>query len=188
MSVESAVAEEREDRQGVPHAVREPPLLSHRHREVGLDARERVRHPHGVGAGEQRKAVLVFERTQRRDDLGLRDAQPVRELARLPFGATSTIPSSARNLGGRSLEERDQILVLRTLTEHYQDFTMLHGIRTRRAGTPNFAELFLEFPPEKPMGQVQDVIDHLQATIRSLLGAAADVIIMPTRQAPPEAA
>jgi ferrous-iron efflux pump FieF len=101
--------------------------------------------------------------------------------------ATKTLRSSALNLVDRSLEERDQLLILRALAEHFQDFEMLHGVRTRHSGSQEYVELFLEFSPKKTMGEVQDTIDHLQATVRGLLGTGADVIIMPTRQAPPEA-
>jgi ferrous-iron efflux pump FieF len=104
----------------------------------------------------------------------------------LILNATKTVRSSALNLIDRSLEERAQLLILRALTQHYQDFDMLHGIRTRRSGTQDFVELFLQFPPEKPMGQVQDVIDHLKVTIRDLLGASTDVSIIPTTEPPPE--
>jgi ferrous-iron efflux pump FieF len=104
----------------------------------------------------------------------------------LILNATKTVRSSALNLIDRSLEERDQLLIMRALTEHYHDFDMLHGVRTRHSGTQDFVELFLEFPPERPMGQVQDVIDHLKVTIRDLLGASTDVSVIPTTEPPPE--
>lgn len=50
----------------------------------------------------------------------------------LVLAATKTLPSSAVTLVDRSLEERSQLLILRALTEHFDDFEALHGIRTYR--------------------------------------------------------
>ena len=102
----------------------------------------------------------------------------------LVLAATKTLRSSAVTLVDRSLEERSQLLILRALTEHFDDFEALHGIRTRMAGTKDYVEIYLEFDPIRTMGEVQDVIDHLQQRTEELLGNNAEVTIMPARRAP----
>lgn len=52
------------------------------------------------------------------------------------------------------------------------------------AGTRDYVEIYLEFDPTRTMGEVQDVIDHLQQRTEELLGNNADVTIMPARGAP----
>ena len=102
----------------------------------------------------------------------------------LMLAATKTLRSSAVCLVDRSLEERAQLLILRALAERYDQFEALHGVRTRMAGTTDYVEVYLEFDPLRPMGEVQDVIDDLQRRIEELLGKAA-VTIMPARKPPP---
>jgi hypothetical protein len=47
-------------------------------------------------------------------------------------------------------------------------------------------ELFLEFPPERPVGEVQEVIAHLQRSIREEVLGRTDVTVVATRTAPAE--
>lgn len=101
----------------------------------------------------------------------------------LLLSATKTLRSSALNLLDRALEERDQLLIVRALTEHIEDFAAIHGIRTRHSGGRDYIELFLEFDADRTMGQVQDTIEHLSRRVEGLV-AGADVVIMPTRTPP----
>ena len=101
----------------------------------------------------------------------------------LLLSATKTMGWSALNLVDRSMEEQEQILVLRGLAEHFYDYVAIHGVRTRRAGTRRYIELYLEFEPERPMGEVQDIIERLQTRISELI-EAAEVTIIPSRSAP----
>jgi ferrous-iron efflux pump FieF len=105
----------------------------------------------------------------------------------LLFSATKTFRSSALNLLDRVLEERSQILILRALAEHFEDYQALHGIRTRSSAGRSYVELFLEFDPAKTMGEVQETVDHLQERIVNLL-ERTEVLIVPTRHPPPGAA
>lgn len=105
----------------------------------------------------------------------------------LLFSATKTFRSSALNLLDRVLEERSQILILRALAEHFEDYQALHGIRTRSSAGRSYVELFLEFDPAKTMGEVQEIVDHLQERIVNLL-QRTEVMIVPTRHTPPTAA
>lgn len=101
----------------------------------------------------------------------------------LLLSATKTLRSSALSLLDRALEERDQLLIMRALAEHYDDFAALHGIRTRHAGGRDYVELFLEFEADRTMGEVQEIIEHLRSRVEVLV-RGADVVIMPTRSSP----
>ncbi len=101
----------------------------------------------------------------------------------LLLSATKTLRSSALNLLDGALEERDQLLILRALAEHFDDFTILHGVRTRHSGGRDYIELFLEFEANRTMGEVQETIEHLRKRVEGLV-RGADVVIMPTRSPP----
>jgi ferrous-iron efflux pump FieF len=97
----------------------------------------------------------------------------------LVLSATKTLHASALNLIDRALEERSQLLILRALAEHFEDYVTLHGIRTRNSGGRSFVELFLEFDPTRSHGEIQEKINNLQRRLETLL-ERADVVIMPT--------
>ncbi len=101
----------------------------------------------------------------------------------LLLAATKTLRSSAVCLVDRSLEERAQLLILRALAERHHEFEVLHGVRTRMAGPTDYVEIYLEFDPAQPMGEVQEVIEGLQRRTEELLGNA-EVTIMPARRPP----
>ena len=101
----------------------------------------------------------------------------------LLLSATKTLRSSALNLVDGALEERDQLLIMRALAEHFDDFTVLHGIRTRHSGGRDYIELFLEFEADRTMGEAQETIEHLRKRVEGLV-RGADVVIMPTRSPP----
>jgi len=101
----------------------------------------------------------------------------------LLLSATKTFRSSALNLLDGALAERDQLLIMRALAEHYDDFLVLHGIRTRHSGGRDYIEIFLEFEASRTMGEVQETIEHLRTRVEGLV-RGADVVIMPTRTPP----
>ncbi len=74
--------------------------------------------------------------------------------------------SSIYDLLDRTLEESDQILILRELARHFDDYEALHGIRSRRSGSEVFIEILLEFDPEKNLGEAQKVIDDLRRSLQ----------------------
>jgi cation diffusion facilitator family transporter len=80
--------------------------------------------------------------------------------------AFGTFSSSIYDLLDRTLEEEHQIVILRELAAHFDDYEALHGIRSRRAGSQVYVELFLEFAPQKPVGEVQQVINRITAGLQ----------------------
>lgn len=81
------------------------------------------------------------------------------------MAAMGIFSASVSDLLDRTLEESDQLSILRELTRHFDDYEFLHGIRSRRSGSNVFIEILLEFDADKKVGEVQAVIDHLRRSI-----------------------
>lgn len=92
--------------------------------------------------------------------------------ASILVSALGIFSSSVFDLLDRSLEESDQIMIMRELALHFDDFDVLHGIRSRRAGSHAFVEIYLEFSPEKKISEVQPVIDHIRSNLESAIQGA----------------
>lgn len=82
------------------------------------------------------------------------------------LAAFGTFSSSVYDLLDRTLEEEHQIVILRELATHFDEYEVLHGIRSRRAGSRVYVELFLEFPPQKAVGEVQQVINRITGNLQ----------------------
>lgn len=76
---------------------------------------------------------------------------------------------SVYDLLDRTLEEHDQIVILRELARHYDDYEGFHGVRSRRSGSHVYIEIFLEFRPDKTVAEAQAVIDALKRGIEEKL-------------------
>jgi cation diffusion facilitator family transporter len=79
----------------------------------------------------------------------------------------------------RSLEERDEIVIVRELVNHFDDYEQIHGFRSRRAGSQVFVEIFLEFHPDRTMGQVYAISARIKAAIRAHF-PNAQVLVIPS--------
>jgi ferrous-iron efflux pump FieF len=91
-------------------------------------------------------------------------------------GAMGIFSSSVFDLLDKSLEESDQIIIMRELALRFDDFEALHGIRSRRAGSHAFIEIYLEFSPDKKISEVQPVVDDLRASLeKSVKGARVTI-------------
>lgn len=98
------------------------------------------------------------------------------------LAAMGVFRSSVIDLLDRSLEEEEQIRILRALARHYNEYRHLHGIRTRRAGGRNFIEIFLEFDPERPVGEVQKAVEALQASLKEEVPGSRVTIGLATKK------
>ena len=83
------------------------------------------------------------------------------------LAALGIFSTSVGDLLDRTLEESDQLLILRELARHFHDYENLHGIRSRRAGAEAYVDIFLEFDPEKKAGEIQAVAASLRHRIES---------------------
>ncbi|MEW6359118.1 MAG: cation diffusion facilitator family transporter [Planctomycetota bacterium] len=81
------------------------------------------------------------------------------------LAALGIFSGSFNDLLDRTLDESCQFIILRELARHFHDYEALHGIRSRRAGSHVFIEIFLEFDPEKKLAEVQPIADRLRRNI-----------------------
>jgi len=79
-----------------------------------------------------------------------------------------------------SLEESTQLVILRELVKHFDDYDELHKVRSRRSGSNVFIEIFMSFDPELKMLEVTERIERLHDTISAIV-PGAQVLIIPSR-------
>jgi divalent metal cation (Fe/Co/Zn/Cd) transporter len=77
-----------------------------------------------------------------------------------------------------ALEETTQLQILNQLVRHIDDYDRLHKVRSRRSGSRIFVEVFLNFPPDLRMAEVQERIARLRQAITDSI-PAAEVSILP---------
>lgn len=75
------------------------------------------------------------------------------------------IKSSLFDLLDRTLEEKYQIIITRELANFYHEYVHFHGVRSRRTGGRIFIEIFLEFDPDRRVGEVQRVIRAMRESL-----------------------
>lgn len=83
----------------------------------------------------------------------------------LLLSALGIFSNSLFDLLDRTLEESAQIIILRALAKHFEDYKNMHGMRSRRSGNKVFVEIFLEFDEDKKISDVQTVINSIRAHI-----------------------
>lgn len=91
--------------------------------------------------------------------------------------------SSVNDLMDAALEETTQLRILQQLVRHLDDYERLHKVRTRRSGSRIFVEVFLDFPSQLRMAEVQDRIQRLRQSITTAV-PGAEVSILPHPLAP----
>jgi cation diffusion facilitator family transporter len=126
-------------------------------------------------------AALVF-----RDKPWSLYIDPIAALVGVGFlfhGAWAVMTSSVGDLLDATLDETLQLVIMRSLVEHFDDYDRLHGVRTRRSGPRVYVEVFLEFSPELSMGEVMQRVGRLRQAIGSSM-PGADISIVPALQAP----
>jgi len=95
----------------------------------------------------------------------------------LLHGAWEVSTSSVHELLDASLEEASQLIIMRKLVDHFNDYESVHKIRTRRSGSDIYIEVFLGFDSELKMGEIQRRIDRLSLTIQdAFMGAEVNII------------
>jgi cation diffusion facilitator family transporter len=104
--------------------------------------------------------------------------------ASILISAIGVLSSSFYDLLDRTLEETDQIIILRELAQHFQHYEALHGIRSRRAGGEVFIDLFLEFSPEKTIGEIQPIVDTLRHSIEGQITGSQVTVALASEAVP----
>jgi cation diffusion facilitator family transporter len=94
------------------------------------------------------------------------------------MSAIGVFTSSFYDLLDRTLEEADQIALLRVLATQFDHYDDMHGIRSRRAGGKEFIEIFLGYDPEKCVRDVQVSMDTVRHAIQERFPDASVLIVL----------
>ncbi|HUH79541.1 MAG TPA: cation diffusion facilitator family transporter, partial [Methanoregula sp.] len=89
------------------------------------------------------------------------------------------ITSSLPDLLDKTLDEELQLVIVRELAAFFDDYTALHGVRSRRSGSDVYIELLLEFDGKKKMADVQGSIDRIKASLEEKIPHSS-VSVVPT--------
>ena len=73
-------------------------------------------------------------------------------------------------------------MIVRELAAFFDDYSALHGVRSRRSGTNVYIELLLEFDGERKMCEVQEAIDRIKVSLEAKIPHSS-VSIVPTSTA-----
>lgn len=88
------------------------------------------------------------------------------------FAAVGIFKNSTLDLLDRTLEERQQIAILRLLAKHFDRYEELREVRSRRSGSQVFVEIVLGFPPAQPAAEVEAAARELKADIEKEIGGS----------------
>lgn len=89
------------------------------------------------------------------------------------------ISSSLPDLLDKTLDEELQLVIVRELAVFFNDYTALHGVRSRRSGGNVYIELHLEFDGEKRMCEVQETINRIKSSLEANIPKSS-VSVVPT--------
>jgi cation diffusion facilitator family transporter len=92
------------------------------------------------------------------------------------------IVSSLPDLLDKTLDEELQLVIVQHLAAFFDEYSALHGVRSRRSGSNVYIEIFLEFDAEKPMGEVQATINRIKISLEKNIPKCS-VSIIPTDKA-----
>ncbi|MFA4859629.1 cation diffusion facilitator family transporter [Methanoregula sp.] len=97
----------------------------------------------------------------------------------LLFSGYRVITSSLPDLLDKTLDEELQMVIVRHLADFFEDYSALHGVRSRRSGNNVYIEIFLEFDGEKRMCEVQESINRIKMALEENIPRSS-VSIVPT--------
>jgi len=89
------------------------------------------------------------------------------------------ITSSLPDLLDKTLDEELQMVIVSHLAAFFDEYSALHGVRSRRSGTNIYIEIFLEFDGDRKMSEVQDTINRIRRSLEAQIPRSA-VSIVPT--------
>jgi cation diffusion facilitator family transporter len=81
------------------------------------------------------------------------------------MSALGVLTSSCYDLLDGTLEETDQLKITRELVINFDRYDMLYGVRSRRSGNHTFIDIFLDFDPDKRLGDVQREMDVIRKSV-----------------------
>lgn len=100
----------------------------------------------------------------------------------LLFSGYRVITSSLPDLLDKTLDEELQMVIVRHLAAFFDDYSALHGVRSRRSGSNIYIEILLEFDGEKKMCEVQEIINRIKTSLEAHIPKSS-VSVVPTSTA-----
>ena len=94
------------------------------------------------------------------------------------LAAIGIFTSSFYDLLDRTLEEADQMVILRELTKQFDQYDEMHGIRSRRAGGKEFIEVFLGYDPERTVRDVQFCMSNIKEAVKQQFPDSSVMIVL----------
>ena len=94
------------------------------------------------------------------------------------LSAIGVFTSSFYDLLDRTLEEADQMALLRILATRFDEYDDMHGIRSRRAGGKEFIEVFLGYDPDKRVQDAQESMDTVRRAIQERFPDASVLVVL----------
>jgi cation diffusion facilitator family transporter len=95
------------------------------------------------------------------------------------------ITSSLPDLLDKTLDEELQMVIVSQLAAFFDEYSALHGIRSRRSGTNVYIEIFLEFDGNRKMSEVQDTINRIRRSLETHIPKSS-VSVVPTDMPVPD--
>ncbi len=92
--------------------------------------------------------------------------------------ATKIFRYSSRDLLDYALEEQSQLLILRSLANHFDRYENIKDIRTRVSGGKIYVEIFLNFDGNMQHAEVMKTVESMQSEITKLLNCD-EVLVIP---------
>jgi cation diffusion facilitator family transporter len=97
----------------------------------------------------------------------------------LLFSGYRVITSSLPDLLDKTLDEELQMVIVSQLAAFFDEYSALHGVRSRRSGTNVYIEIFLEFDGDRKMSEVQDTINRIRRSLETNIPKSS-VSVVPT--------
>ena len=104
------------------------------------------------------------------------------------MSAVGVFSSSCYDLLDGTLEEADQLKIMRELVNNFDRFDMLYGVRSRRSGNRTFIDIFLGFDPGKRIGDVQGEIEAIRKSVAAQFPSSAVTVVVGPQNEAAEAA
>jgi divalent metal cation (Fe/Co/Zn/Cd) transporter len=131
-------------------------------------------------------ALTLIVEIMFRDQEWSRQIDPLASFVGVAFMLHSAWMIASESVGDlldAALGETMQMRILRCLAERFDDYDLLHKIRTRRSGPRLYVELFLEFDPQMSMKEVSERIDRIRLSVADAM-PGADVTVTPANPTP----
>lgn len=95
----------------------------------------------------------------------------------LAFSAYKIVSVSVYDLLDRSLEESLEVIIDNGLQPYHDRYVAYHGLRSRKSGRHTYIELFLEFPGDLKMSDVQQRMNEMRYSLEGKIPGSRIVII-----------